>query len=285
MIAEERIDELKQVSIVDYLQTLGYKPVKAIGAQYVYLSPLRNENTASFYVDPEKNLWNDFGGDKGDIIRLIRLLQKCSFIEAIVVLEKFKPEQTPLSFSFSGHKLEKSELQILKIKKLENKALTQYLESRNIPANLAAKFVSEAYYSLKDKQYFALAFKNDLEGYELRNKFFQGGTTPKTITTLKGANTGVLNVFEGFIDFLSALVYYDKDHLKNDVIILNSVSFVPTILPMLQQYEWINLFLDNDEAGRKAVGTIVENYSIVFNKSKIYEGYKDFNAFICRDKK
>ena len=63
------IQNIKQISITDYLQQQGYSPARVQGIHYWYCSPLRNERTPSFKVNTERNQWYDFGsGEHGDII-------------------------------------------------------------------------------------------------------------------------------------------------------------------------------------------------------------------------
>ena len=65
------IQEVKQIRIADYLQSLGYTPVKQQGSSFWYKSPLREETDASFKVNTELNKWYDFGlGKGGNIIAL-----------------------------------------------------------------------------------------------------------------------------------------------------------------------------------------------------------------------
>ena len=58
------IQEAKQIRIADYLQSLGYSPVKQQGESLWYKSPLREETKASFKVNIELNLC-DFGIGRG----------------------------------------------------------------------------------------------------------------------------------------------------------------------------------------------------------------------------
>ena len=65
------IQEAKQIRIADYLQSLGYTPVKQQGNSLWYKSPLREETEASFKVNTDRNLWFDYGlGKGGNIIAL-----------------------------------------------------------------------------------------------------------------------------------------------------------------------------------------------------------------------
>ena len=69
------IQEAKQIRIADYLQNLGYTPVKQQGNSLWYKSPFRQETEASFKVNTDRNLWFDYGlGKGGNIIALAEVL-------------------------------------------------------------------------------------------------------------------------------------------------------------------------------------------------------------------
>lgn len=85
------IQNIKQISITDYLQQQGYSPARVQGIHFWYCSPLRNENTPSFKVNTERNQWYDFGtGEHGDIIDLVYALQYCTISKAIELLGDIK---------------------------------------------------------------------------------------------------------------------------------------------------------------------------------------------------
>ena len=67
------IEEIKSVSIVQFLESQGYHHVYILKENYWYLSPFRTEASPSFNVCPKKNLWNDFGaGEGGNLINLVQ---------------------------------------------------------------------------------------------------------------------------------------------------------------------------------------------------------------------
>ena len=141
----------------------------------------------------------------------------------------------------------------------------------------------EATYQVGAKEWnnFAIGFKNDSGGYELRNRIAKLSTSPKDITTIEGKNRSALNVFEGFMDFLSALTYFKTDRSGCDTIVLNGAGFVKRILDRLPGYHTINLFLDNDKAGLEAAAQIQQIRPDAINRSQnIYPDCKDFNDFL-----
>lgn len=94
---------------------------------------------------------------------------------------------------------------------------------------------------LKNKKmpFFAIGFENDVGGYETRNKFFKGCQKAKAITTIiNGSNT--LNLFEGFLDFLSYLMLKPENE-KEDFVIINSTSLVEEAIELLPKYKMILL--------------------------------------------
>ena len=75
------IQEVKNIRIADYLQSLGYTPVKQQGNSLWYKSPLREEKDASFKVNTELNKWYDFGlGKGGNIIALAEVLYATAYV-------------------------------------------------------------------------------------------------------------------------------------------------------------------------------------------------------------
>ena len=78
---------------------------------------------------------------------------------------------------------------------------------------------------MNNKTYSAIGFRNNEGGFELRNPWFKGSSSPKAITSFeKGAEE--LVVFEGFFDFLShQTIHQNKHFFIPDFLVLNSTSF------------------------------------------------------------
>ena len=138
------LHNIKQQSIVDYLQQQGYSPQHIRGNAYWYCSPLRNEHTASFKVNTERNQWYDFvTGEHGDIIDLVCILQHCSIAEAMKHLSSasktstvsFSTPATP-SFSFGGTSIPTTSpahhIELISVKPITHPKLLQYLAERGL---------------------------------------------------------------------------------------------------------------------------------------------------------
>jgi hypothetical protein len=252
------ISEAKKISIVGYLASIGIEPESYNNSSAWYCSPLRpGENIPSFKVNTNINKWKDFGSDDkgGDLIDLIRKLYGVSITGALLILESpeiARKQSVFLRGEVSDNVTDENRITIQHIQPLQNRALIQYIESRKVFSTIAARYCKEAYYTLTNfetgevKKYFSIAFENDSHGWELRNKYFKISSSPKAITTISGTNGKTLSVFEGFIDFLSACQYYKGTKPAGTIIVLNSTIHTKDIIPLLEQYEKISLFLDND---------------------------------------
>jgi len=247
-----------------------------------YKSLSSNKKGNYLYVDIKSNKWFDYGS-RGSIIDLCLIIDNAKSVkDALNILSVIKPDQSPKSFSPDKQSLIDSEVKIIDIHHVKSIALIQYLTSRKIKIKIAQSNIMEAYYSIKGKQYFALCFKNDKGGFELRNKLWKGASKPKTYTTIKGMKSDSLNIFEGFFDYLSALSYFNTTQAGNDTIVLNSLAFLDLIFPILANYKKLNLYLDNDHEGIKAANTIIKHHPDVKNQSLIlFPDNKDFNEFLC----
>ena len=208
--------EAKQIRIADYLQSLGYTPVKQQGNSLWYKSPLREETDASFKVNTELNRWYDFGlGKGGNIIALAAELYHSEDVPYLLrQIERQTPHIRPASFSFgecqSGNRTYRS----LQVGELSSPALIAYLQEREINIGLAKRECKELHFIHNDKPYFAIGFPNMAGGFEVRNRYYKGCVAPKDITHIRqqGEPRNVCYLFEGFMDYLSFLTIRTNDH-------------------------------------------------------------------------
>ena len=273
------IDDIKQISLVDFLHHLGYEPTGRDSKGLWFYAPYRNERKPSFHVNPRKNVWFDFGsGDGGDIFTLAgELCNSTDFIrQAEYIAEKMR---MPVSRPYKPEPfIEQPTFEDVKISKLVSPALLKYLADRGIPRNIAQRWCVQVDYRLHGKDYYAIGFENNAHGFELRNSFYKGSYPPKHITHIAEGNARC-NVFEGFIDFLSAERLGLND--GNDSVVLNSVANVGKAIPTLAEYPLILCYLDNDTAGRAAVARLRREFGDrVSDKSALYPDHKDLNDYL-----
>ena len=279
------IKEIKSIPLATFLSQLGHEPTARKGTRLWYKSPLRQEQTPSFKVETALNCWYDFGlGRGGNIIDLaaemyqstdLRYLMRCIADSCPV------PSVQTVASSYPQRHSAPNMAQF-EVVPLEHRALVAYLQERGIPAHIAKAKCKEAHYCVNGRFYFAVAFENVSGGCELRNRYFKGCRGRKDISYLPWARDGPSTecaVFEGFIDYLSALTLGIISGA--DAIILNSVVNVNKAVPYLKGYTTINCYLDNDSAGQTALTELTAIYgSTVIDRSTLYSEFKDLNEYL-----
>ena len=273
------IDEIRKVSLVEFLNQLGYQPTGRDSKGLWFYAPYRNERKPSFHVNPRKGVWFDFGtGEGGDIFTLAGVmsgetdfLKQARYIGEKMDMPVAEPYR-PVPF------VEEPTFGNVEVSRLESPALLKYLADRGIPRNIAQQWCVQVDYELHGKRYYAIGFENNAHGYELRSSFFKGSYAPKHITHIADGNARC-NVFEGFIDFLSAERLGLND--GSDSVVLNSVANVSKALTICPDYSVIACYLDNDEAGRAALARLRREFGDkVMDKSALYPDHKDLNEYL-----
>lgn len=294
-------EQAKKILITDYFSSIGMQAQSQKENEFWYKSPFVGEQkTGSLKVSQKLNQWYCHNtGKGGNLLDFVMLLHSCDLKAALQIVGNkeipkntfiFQQQNIRASDSRAAAQDKSKETLILKVSRLENKTLVDYLcRVRKIPYHIAVMYCKEVYHSSQERQnnklkpFFSIGFENDLQGYELRNEFCKGCCSPKTITTIKGKDSSKVCIFEGFIDFLSALVYYKKPYCEYDVIVLNSVSNLSHA--NLDIYKGIKLYLDTDDGGRKPTKEIITKYKNVVDYSYLYETHNnekcnDFNDWL-----
>ena len=288
---EEDLSRIKRYPIVEYLERKGIKPVRKTPTYAMYRSPLREETHPSFKVDTEKNLWIDYGeGKGGSIIDLCMRMEGCTLQEAICRLG-----QTASLDAAYGLSKEKSDIgtspvtpwqpsgarKLIEVSDTLPSHLEAYLaDKRCIDLNRARHFLKCISYEVRGRRYQAIGFANLSGGYELRDdKTFKGTIAPKDITPIFTDRAQPVCIFEGFMDFLSFLSM--KEEITNHCLVMNSVSNVARTIRYLndRHLTHIRAFLDNDEAGRRAVQDFIKAGFHVEDMNIHYKDFKDLNEY------
>ena len=286
---EEDLSRIKRYPIVEYLERKGIKPVRKTPTYAMYRSPLREETHPSFKVDTEKNLWIDYGeGRGGSIIDLCMRMEGCTLSEAIrrlrqnasddgtySFLNDFVPNNTQPAMAVNGAR------RMIEISDTLPPHLQDYLtKERCINLEKAMPFLKCISYEVRSRLYQAIGFANLSGGYELRDdKTFKGTIAPKDITPIFTDRTEPVCIFEGFMDFLSFLSM--KEEVTNHCLVMNSVSNVARTIRYLndRHLPHIRTFLDNDEAGRRAVQDFIKAGFHVEDMNIHYKDFKDLNEY------
>ncbi len=277
------IDAMRQIPLADFLARLGHEPVRRSGNELWYIAPYRGERTPSFRVNVAKQLWYDFGlGKGGDIFTLAgEFIRSGDFMEQV----KFIAETANMTVTgcekpaYLPKQVEPVFEDVESVSLLRS-PLTEYLAERGIPYVVASRYCCRLNYGVRGKRYFAVGFPNVAGGYEIRSRFFKGCVPPKDVSLVKaeGSPSDVCSVFEGFMDFLSAVTLGLE---TGDCLVLNSISNVEKAMTYLDGYGRIDCYLDRDEAGRRTLETLKGHYGErVYDRSAFYDSCKDLNEYL-----
>ena len=278
------IDAVRQMPLADFLARLGYEPVRSSGNELWYIAPYRGERTPSFRVNVAKQLWYDFGlGKGGDIFTLAgEFLQSDDFMkQAKFIAEAANMTVAGWEKPVYLSKPTESVFEDVEVAPLLRSLLTEYLEERGIPYAIASRHCCRLNYGVRGKRYFAVGFPNMAGGYEVRSRYFKGCIPPKSVSLVKANDIPADEylVFEGFMDFLSAVTLGVTGNA--DCLVLNSVANVEKATGMLEGYGRIGCFLDRDEAGRRTLAALTKRYGErVTDRSSLYDGCKDLNEYL-----
>ena len=291
------IEQAKAISIADILDKMNAKKDRQHGTESYYFAPWREEKTASLHVHEDKNLWYDFGiGIGGNTLALVEYHLKSNRTDHTIVdvlrwLKNMTGNPTfirpvvtqdvePLSYK----------LEVKTIKSITHLALVNYLSQRGILLNVAKTILKEVKVknSKTGKSFIGLGLLNDDEGFEIRNPFLKVCAGPKALTFIRGKDISSrsLHIFEGFMDYLSIITCNEGKHLKDDVIILNSLACLRDATAYIKGHGYKTVFswMDNDKSGDSATVSLKEflqTESDVIHKpmNKIYHPSKDVNAW------
>jgi hypothetical protein len=280
------LSRLRELDLAYLLEMLGHKATarKKNDMDYWYLSPLRDERTASFHIDRVRNEWYDFGlmagGNPVDFLlryhgcSITGLLERMNVSFSPHQLYLFEPELHEGRAS-AAHKLVVKEVRPIYAYPLKN-----YLHERSVPIAIADVFCKEVLYEINGRSYYGIGFQNDAGGWEIRNKNFKQSSAPKDMTCL-GSSTGIAHVFEGFMDFLSYVTLHPyEDPRAVDFVILNGAGLFDRALPFLEQHDRVHLWLDRDVTGQAYTKYAMSLSSRFCDESGLYSRHKDLNDWL-----
>ena len=288
--------EARQISLVGLLADLGYQPNRIRNHDFWYLSPLRDEKTPSFKVDDHANIWYDHGtGQGGNLVDFGLLYFRCSVVELLQRLSEISAgnglsfhrhpvrESGQYAITSAGEKEKNkdSKIVVLERRPLADLSLLGYIKSRSIPIEIAGRFCREVHFLLYGKQHTAIGFPNRSGGFELRNSYFKGSSSPKDVTLIDN-HTEQLAVFEGFFNFLSFQTV--NRNLKGQIsssLVLNSLAFFEKSRPLMEKYQQVFLLLDRDKSGMAATQKALEwDAGKYFDRSSFYQHNNDLNEWL-----
>lgn len=272
--------QFNSIKLEEVLQILGHLPTKQTEKEAWFLNPFAKENHASFKINKNQNIWYLFSeGIGGNNIDFMKKYLNASVKEVLEWAENqsFSSFQQKKTCNSKLENLSKN-YEIFEVKEIQHPALLEYLKMRKVENQI--EFLNEIHYQMNDKNYFGIGFKNDSDGYEIRNKYSKISLGKKDVSTIKNDSDSI-RIFEGFFDFLSfknVENFLEKE--PSNYIILNSVSMIYHIKNSLGNYENIELYFDNDEAGNRVVEMLENENKNVEDCRILYSGFKDLNDWL-----
>ena len=288
------IDQIKErYTCLDYLG----KPLKKTSAGwYLYRCPWKKDTHPSLNISPNGKVWIDKStGEEGGIIELVQACLNTKSFKAVCA--EFDSSSFSMLKILDNQKekdLECSRFASFHVVPLQSRGLYAYLTNRGINTSIARQFLQEAHYSFYERidgrYLYALAYPNDLGGYELRGApytgnpdGFKGCTSPKGITTHLDRENAPVVVFEGFMDMLSFATLCGE--VRYNCVVLNSVVNVPAGIEKLINYSGkIYLALDNDKGGEDATREMLDVLPSAIDIRCRFAPAKDVNEYLCKNR-
>ena len=276
-------NQFNTVQLEEVLQNLGHHPTKQNQKEAWYLNPFASENHASFKINKRINSWYLFSeGIGGNNIDFMKKYLNTSISEVLIWAENqnFSSFQNQKILNRNFENFVKT-YEITEVKEIQHPALLEYLKSRKVENQ--TEYIKEIQYQMNGKNYFGIGFKNDSDGYEIRNAYSKICLGKKDISIIN-IDSNSIRIFEGFFDFLSfknVENYLEKE--ASDYLILNSVSMIAKIKNTIKNYENIELYFDNDEAGNRAVKMIKSENENAEDCRILYSDFKDLNDWLIHE--
>lgn len=293
-------------TIISFLESLGLRG-KKVGNQIVYYSPFRDEETPSFFVDPVKDVWYDFGaGEGGDLIKLVSVLYSIPFKEALRRLgidEKQITKPAPKEDKKLVKDIEGAKRLYDAIKKTKNeKFIKKYFERKGVIYHPEAGIAE--YKSMTGQRWIVFPCPNP---QEIRGLECRGVNNDATETIREGRKIRVTRgekypwilyrgskflITESIIDSLAGEVLFG---LKSESLLgLNGVGNITHLPKIIEKYKpkEIMIALDNDRnngyvgqtAEKKAI-EIIKRKGVTVKKITIHKdrGVKDLYQVLTKE--
>jgi hypothetical protein len=288
------ISEIKEkISIVDFLQRLGYSPVRRSGHETFFRSMIRDgDSDPSFAVNHRTNLWYDHGlGEGGSIIDLaMRIYRTDSIPEAISSIRDLYGGGTNLHLPILQRDKQPPPPKnvVTAVKPLEARpVLLEYLRSRGVLeqaiqlGRLHAVEFDRIGEDGERKHLYGVGWQNNSGGWEVRNRYGKNSIKPKDFLHIESESHKV-HIFEGMMDYLSALKEY-PEIARDHTFLLNGLGMAERVINRLKEMNSvrdISLYLDHGTGGYRFRDVFKGHFPHAKDMAYLYAGFGDYNEKI-----
>ncbi len=305
------IEQAKQIELHGLVEHLGGRYHKQTKPDETwYYSPFRpDERTASFKVNPQRNVWYDFaigaGGSTIDLwldynnqdrknrdaikAALQGLGQFCNSPSSLVSQYRRTAKDYNKKVQLVSEQVNRFKL-IKPPGRIWHDALLQEVGRRRLSLNTVTPFIKQAdiHDTKTGNKLTGFSFQNDEFGWEISIPNPNAGKSFKTSIGKKAPSSFTNDahekalIFEGFWDYLTWVQMQKTSNLKADVYVMNSLSFKKQIADTIIAENKIKralLFFDNDEAGEQSKN----DFFLFFDTKEISIGTMEYTYKGCKD--
>ncbi|RRA98638.1 hypothetical protein [Larkinella rosea] len=258
-------DHAKTIPISEILDKLNYRPHWINHTKALYQSPLQSGRSLSFWVYLKTNRWYDYSlGIGGDLTNLAQYYLKFTnenhtLVDANRWITNLSSQRLikaiPQSSDLIG---DLASLQLKSQKPIGYVGLIHYLDQLRIPLSIARRHLQEIQVQnlVSRRSFLALGFKNEQNGFALKNPFFSGFVGPRAISFVRAQTClpKAIHIFQTCLDYLAVLGQLSDRGLQADVIIVHEISLLPQVTAYLQDYGYRTLYswLTSNPIGEQA---------------------------------
>lgn len=300
------IEEIKRnVPLEEVLRYHQHEPVRITPKGILeYKSPFRpDENEPSFFVDPIKNVWHDFGrtarvdahgsnidfqidftgGDRKD---------KKAIADAIAFLKGFS-YIAPRPFIEPEEKAYSDRYRIISVNpKITHPRLINHILWRGLDPRLI-EHIKQVHYEDKESgnKFNGFCLENVKGGLDVSvphpatNKTFKTSIGPKAPTIIEPIKSGGFkaSAFEGMWD-METWKQTTPNWQEFYIIVLNGAGNAAMVRDYVPDMDFFYSFLDNDRPGIRAEEILCQDFRNVGSMRHTFEPFKDLSD-MHRDKK
>jgi len=127
--------------------------------------------------------------------------------------------------------------------------------------------------------YIGVGLPNDSGGWSIRSTWFRGATTPANVSTVKTVDGATqVMLLEGMTDWFSYVVLYGEPDY--DVIVLNSLVYIPLLIDRLKKYNIVHGWLDSYDPANQKMSLMADEGVQLIDHRATFEGHNDFNDYL-----